>query len=399
MRFSSILACAGLAIAVLVAAGGCRTLSRTDRPVANAASDQSERGALAGLRPRVVSSRLETALGRGVDETAARQAYKQGDELFQQASDASGQKRARLFREAAEKYATAARRFPDSMLQENALFMKGEAHFFADEYDAAEKAYEELVEAFPNTRHIDRVDARRFDIAQYWLAVHRNDPKFFLLPNWRDEKLPHNDTYGHAVRIFDKIRLDDPTGRLADDATMAAASAHFIRGEFNEAERFLADLRRTYPESKHQFEAALLGVKAKMKLYQGADYESKHLEEALQLIELTFQQFPEQAAEHREYLENAYKEIRVKLAMRDWEMAQYYDNRAEYGGARHYYRKVLRDFPDTSLAQDAEQRLAEIADRPDKPPQRLEWLVEAIPEQNNQHKPLISGDPFKWLWR
>jgi len=43
--------------------------------------------------------------------------------------------------------------------------------------------------------------------------------------------------------------------------------------------------------------------------------------------------------------------------------------------------------------------IAEIADRPDKPPQRLEWLVEAIPEQNNQHKPLISGDPFKWLWR
>ena len=392
MRLFWILAC----ISVLAAAGGCRAFSRTASAPAGA---EAERGLLGGLRPSRVRSGVRTAMGRGVDETAARKAYTEADELFQQASDADEKKKAGLFHQAAEKYAVAAERFPDSMLQEDALFMKGEAHFFADEYSASQKAYEELVKEYPNTRHIDRVDARRFDIAQYWLAVHRKENKFFLMPNFRDEKLPHNDTFGNAVRVFDKVRLDDPTGRLADDATMAAASAHFADGDYAQAEVFLADLRRTYPESEHQFDAALLGIKAKIELYQGSDYDSQHLEEALQLIDLTFEQFPQQASEHREYLERAYKEARVKLALRDWRTAQFYDNRKEYGGARRYYVKLLQEFPDTSLAQDAQKRLEEIQGLPDSPAQPAQWLVDRIPEKDNQHKPLLSGSPFRWLRR
>lgn len=396
MRFVVILAC----VCTAFAATGCRMMSGGDRPLPTSTSADSQPTGLGALRPRNFRQSVRTAMGRGVDEQAARQAYKEGDALFQQASDApQGKQRRKLFSQAAGKYALAAERFPDSMLQEDALFMKGEAHFFADEYDDSKDAFEELVKAYPNTRHIDRVDARRFDIAQYWLAVHRNDPKFFLTPNWRDEKLPHNDTFGNAVRVYDKIRLDDPTGRLADDATMAAASAYFAKGDYDRAEMFLADLRNTYPESDHQFEAALLGIKAKMQLYQGSDYDSRQLEEALQLIEVVFQQYPAQAAEHREYLENAYKKLRVKLAQRDWETAKFYDNRGEYGGARHYYEKVIQDFDDTSLAEDAKKRLAKIRDLPDHPPQRMAWLVDRIPKQNNQHKPLISGDPFRWLRR
>ena len=382
-------------LCLLVAATGCRAFSRN----ASAPSAADSNSGLLGVRSRGVRENVRTAMGRGINEQAARQAYADADGLFQQASDAEGRERSKLFRRAAGRYAEAAERFPDSMLQEDAMFMTGEAHFFADEYGDSQKAYEELVAAYPNTRHIDRVDARRFDIAQYWLAVHRDNAKFFLVPNWRDEKLPHNDTFGNAVRVFDKVRLDDPTGRLADDATMAAASAYFAQGDYAQAETFLADLRNTYPESEHQFEAALLGVKSKIELYQGSDYDSQHLEEALQLIDLTFEQFPQQAAEHREYLEEAYKEVRVKLALRDWRTAQFYDNRQQYGGARRYYMKLIEEFPDTSLALDAQERMEEIGGLPDKPQQPAQWLVDRIPEQDNQHKPLISGDPFRWLRR
>ena len=392
MRLFWILACTG----VLAATTGCRAFSQTASPPAGA---EQSRGLLGGLRPARVRDGVRTAMGRGVDEKAARQAYAEADDLFQQASDAEGRKRAKLFRQAADKYAEAAERLPDSMLQEDAMFMKGEAHFFADEYSKSQKAYEELIGAYPNTRHIDRIDARRFDIAQYWLAVHRKDSKFFLTPNFRDEKLPHNDTFGNAVRVFDKVRLDDPTGRLADDATMAAASAYFADGDYAQAEVFLADLRRTYPESEHQFDAALLAIKSKIQLYQGSDYDSQHLEEALQLIDLTFDQFPQQAAEHREYLEKSYKDCRVKLALRDWRTAQFYDNRKEYGGARRYYVKVMQDFPDTSLAEDAQTRVEQIQGRPDSPEQPAQWLVDRIPEKDNQHKPLLSGSPFRWLRR
>jgi outer membrane protein assembly factor BamD (BamD/ComL family) len=285
------------------------------------------------------------------------------------------------------------------MLQEDALYMTGESYFFADYYDDSRKAFEQLIKDYPNTRHIDRVAARRFDIAQYWLALHKENPKFFLIPNFGSEQLPHNDTFGNAVRVYDKIRLDDPTGRLSDDATMAAGVAHFAAGKYRQADQFFADLRRTYPESEHQFEAALLAVKAKRELYQGADYDSAPLEDSQALIELMFEQWPKESQEHREYLEQAYKDVRLKLAMREWETAKFYDGRGEYGGARYYYTRVVRDFADTNLATEAETRLAAIAEYPDKPEPRMEWLVDRIPKQNNQHKPLLAAPPLDLLRR
>ncbi|MCA9266966.1 MAG: outer membrane protein assembly factor BamD, partial [Planctomycetales bacterium] len=176
-------------------------------------------------------------------------------------------------------------------------------------------------------------------------------------------------------------------------------SAYFAKGDFRNADRMFTDLRRTYPESPHMFEATLLSVKSKIKLYQGADYDSQHLEQSQDMIRMLLEQFPEESGEHREYLENAYKDVRLKLATRDWDTAKFFDNRGEYGGARYYYSKVLRDFPDTSLATESQDRLAAIAQLPDKPEQRAEWLTDFIPEHKNQHKPLIAGDPFDWFRR
>jgi outer membrane protein assembly factor BamD (BamD/ComL family) len=384
-----------LLLLLLLAACGCRTIS----PGAASAEEEPSEGWLSSLSPTRVRSNVQEALGLGPDQQLARQIYQEGDALFEQASSAQGDERADLFLDAAGKYNTAAARWPDSMLQEDALYMKGECYFFADHYDDARKAFEVLVKEYPNTRHIDRVAARRFDIAQYWLAVHKHNPSFFLMPNWRNEQMPHNDVFGNAVRVYDKIRLDDPTGRLSDDATMAAATAYFAAGKYRQADRFFADLRRTYPESEHQFEAALLAVKAKIELYDGPDYDSAPLEEGQALIELMFEQWPQESNEHREFLTKAYKDIRLQLAQREWETAQFFDGRGEYGGARFYYTRVVQDYADTSLATDAQDRLAAIADRPDKPEQHLEWLVERIPKQNNQHKPLLANPPLDFLRR
>jgi outer membrane protein assembly factor BamD (BamD/ComL family) len=384
-----------LVLLLAAAACGCRTIS----PGAAADDGAKEGWSWSSLKPKNVSSNVKEALGYGPDEQLARQYYKEADALFEQASSATDDERADLFVEAAAKYNAASTRWPDSMLQEDALYMEGESYFFADHYDDARKAFERLIKEYPNTRHVDRVAARRFDIAKYWLALHEENPRFFLLPNYRDEQLPRTDTFGNAVRVYDKIRLDDPTGRLSDDATMAAGTAHFAAGKYRQADRFFADLRRTYPESEHQFEAALLSVKTKLELYQGTDYDSAPLEEGQALIELMFEQWPQESGEHREYLEQAYKDIRLKLALREWETAKFFDGRSEYGGARFYYTRVVQNFADTNLAGEAQTRLAEIAEYPDKPESPAQWLVDLVPEQKNEHKPLLANPPLDFLRR
>jgi outer membrane protein assembly factor BamD (BamD/ComL family) len=269
--------------------------------------------------------------------------------------------------------------------------MVGEAKYFADRYPKAEEAYEVLVKKYPNTRHMDTIAARRFSLAQWWIEQHKKDPKMLLQPNLTDGKLPRFDTFGSAARLYDKIRLDDPTGKLADDATMAAAGAYFEAGKYQLADRFYDDLRKSFPNSPHQFRAHLLGVMCKLKIYQGPDYNGKPLEEAEALIEQTYRQFPDQIGEQREHLRKAYAEMRAMKAERRHEFAKYYERRGEYGGARYYYQRIVEEFPNSSLADLARTRLGEIADEPNRPPQRMEWLVNLLPEPPEQRALIPAG--------
>ena len=74
---------------------------------------------------------FKSAVGRGANEQVARLYYSQADDLYRHKNYAG----------AAAKYAAAADRLPDSTLEEDALYMQGEAWFFANEYAKANDAY------------------------------------------------------------------------------------------------------------------------------------------------------------------------------------------------------------------------------------------------------------------
>ena len=86
------------------------------------------------------------------------------------------------------------------------------------------------------------------------------------------------DTHGHAMRVYDRVRLDDPTGPLADDSIMATANAMFVKARYEDADYYYTLLRTDYPKSEHQFQAHLLGLKSKLLKYQGPDYEGAPLD-------------------------------------------------------------------------------------------------------------------------
>ena len=342
--------------------------------------------------PSGVTAAWKSMTGQGPDAEAAKLLYLQGDELFQQALSAPADQRKSLYEAAADKFEKAGGRWPDSALEQDALYMAGESWFFADRYSQANEQYEKLLKAYPSTRYLDIANARRFALARYWLSLNEYSPDSSLSINYWDGRRPWRDTFGHAVRVFDKIRLDDPTGRLADDATMAAANAHFARGDYYAAADFYEDLRKTFPSSEHQFHAHLLGIQATMKTYQGPDYDGAALEKAQRLIDRVRKQFRRESEQHREFLAAAEHEVRTKKAERLWAAGKYYDRRAQYGGARFHYRQLVQEYPDIpEYAQPARKRLEKIADRPDSPPQRLSWLVDAFPTPPPA-KPLFPSD-------
>ncbi len=316
------------------------------------------------------------------DPPKARAAYAEAETAF----------RERRFDAAAESYARAAGEWMDSRLEEDALFMQGESLFFADRYPDAFEAYEKLLNRYRRSRHLEKAVAREFAIGQYWFQLDAKSPQSLLQVNLTDKTRPWMDTLGWALKAMDKVRLNDPTGPLADDSLMATGNSYFIRQKYHDADYHYTLLRREYSKSEHQYNAHILGIQAKYRCYQGSDYNGTPLRETAELIDQTMVQFSRMPPKEREDLLKIKEEIVNKRAERDWKMAQYYEKQEYYGAARFYYDSLIKTYPQTQVALAAEKRMAEIGSLPSQPPPRLAWLTSLVPEPADPKKLTIRGD-------
>ena len=96
---------------------------------------------------------------------------------------------------------------------------------------------------YTNTRYLDTVIDREWEIARYWEECDEHNPDWPLTPNAYDKTRPWFDTIGHAIKTYENIRLNDPTGPRADDAIMATANIYFARGRFEDADYHYTLLR------------------------------------------------------------------------------------------------------------------------------------------------------------
>lgn len=359
---------------------------------------QDDDGLLSKFSPSRMYDAAKRSVGLGPNQQVAKSAFEEAEKTFIEATALEGSQRDKRFLDAAKLYKKAADRWPDSAMEEDSLFMLGESYFFADRYPKSSNAYEQLVKKYQNTRHMDTVDKRRFAIGRYWIEHEEANPDWPVTPNLVSRDRPVFDKFGHGVRVLDKIRFDDPTGKLADDATMAAGVAQFKAGNYARADELFADLRRSFPNSEHQFQAHMLGLKCKLQIYQGPDYSLKPMDDAEEIVKQIQRQFPQEAEQEREFLVTTWKEVRMNKALHDWTMAKYYDRRDEYGAAREYYARVRDQYSDTSLSTDAKERLAQIGGEPDKPSPPAPWLTEMFPTPDRE-KPLVARGPLDNLKR
>jgi outer membrane protein assembly factor BamD (BamD/ComL family) len=304
----------------------------------------------------------------GTDEYLAAEAiYEQGD-----------------YKAAEKAFHKVSRKFKKSDIREDALFMEAESAYQQKHYADANDLYAGLLKDYPSTRHLDDVTKRLFETAKLWLdfpetaglnEVEQVDfddftkrlppeeplekaraPVFFV--NFTDETKPTFDTEGNAVSALRLIWLNDPTGPLADDALMMTASHYARRGNYIEADRHYTLLREEYPNSPHVQTAFLMGSHVKLMSYQGPDYEGKTLEDAEQLKESTLRLYP--ASEDRQRLEAELQRIEEAKAAREWGLVVFYERKRNKRAQAVYCHLLLKDFPDTSYADRARERLKEL---------------------------------------
>lgn len=337
--------------------------------------------------------------GRGPNRQVAEAAFSSGQQQYRTAvaaweSQADAPATQAAFLQAVPDLEKAAERWPDSTIEEDALFMLGESQFFANQYAKANKTYEKLVDLYPATRYMDKVQAHRFAIAKYWLDVARETPTVSSPVNLTDEKYPLNDWAGNGRRVLDRIRLDDPTGKLADDSAFLLGKALHEAHKYFEAAETFADLRNNYPGSPHQFQAHLLEFQSRLAMYDGKYYEGMPLKQAEEVLRLILRRFPNESAELKNELMEQAASIRNMLADRDMAMADYHINRGENLAARFYLEHLMEDFPETDIARDARTKLQGLEGKPDQPAQVAGWLVDMFPEPKST-RPLIRSGAFK----
>lgn len=316
--------------------------------------------------PKKMWDGTKSAFGLGPDEAKARKYYAEGESLF----------REKQYDKAASKFKTAAWRWPDSMLQEDAMFMRAESYFFADRYSKASDTYGTLAKKYENSRHLDKLVQRHFAIARYW--EQRAKDTSWIMPNFFDKTRTWFDPQGNAIAVYESIRLNDPTGPLADDATMATANAYFLSRRYEDAAYHYDLIRKEYPQSDHQQQAHLLGLQSKIRSYQGPQYDAQPLEDADELVDQTLVQFGRQIEGERENLLKAKRKIREERAQREYATAEYYRRTGYNAAARYYYDAILKEFSDTQLAGESRKRIEEIKDLPAVPPDYFPWLTKVF---------------------
>ena len=354
-------------------------------------SRSANRLLLDDLAPSQIGTTLKTRFAAGENKTSAESAYAQGKQFYEQGTQAinanpDSEQHEDYFINAANKFKTAGALWPDSSLAEDAFFYQGESYFFANRYVQANRAYEGLISQYSGTRYLDRAEQRRYAIAIYWLDLKKSGASMVSLNN---AKRPKFGLATEARRILHRIRIDDPSGKLADDATFALGTAYMAINQHEDAAETFSYLRKDYPGSEHLFNSEMLELESRLKSYRGPDYDGSPLVEADRLRKQIVKQFPQESGQHVEILNQQDSLITNQLAQRDVRIGEFYEAKGQNLAAKIYYEKVQSDHSNTIFENDINQKIATVAAKPAVPAPPAQWLTNLFPD-GEPEKPIIS---------
>jgi TolA-binding protein len=334
-------------------------------------------------------------------------------------------------------------------VEEDALFMKAESQYAQRHYAAAQNSYEELLQNYPSTRHLDPTTRQLFRVARYWMGFPEDvgangdteirlasketevgvpekpdrEPSALsrvpVFPNLTDESRPLFDTYGRAEQALRSIWLHDATGPLADDALMLAANHNLRTGDFVEARRLYSLLREQYPDSPHLKDAYLLGSHVTLASYQGPEYDGHTLEESRELKQAALQLFADLTPEQKKQLQQEVDLLREAEVDRIWNKVDFYRAKRNEPAMKLHCYLILNKYPDSSYATKARETLIYLQKREESrknsiwnfnreasdaqaatttPPDRTQEPLPAEPQPKPQPQPESKPQPPKRSW-
>ncbi len=247
-----------------------------------------------------------------------------------------------------------------------AQYFLAETQFQRKHFQAANDNFKLLIKKYPGELdYRDRVIAREYEIAMYWLGD--DDPKVKPLPFQAhfDGRAPLFDSKGYAIKTLEHVRLHDPTGPLADRAALRTADHYHAVGDYEQAAVFYDQLLTEHAKSPLRERAQLSSIDAKIKGYIGPEYDGSGLDSAKDTIKRTMAEFPEKQAGH-EQLYHTLDLISDQEAEREYTSGLYYLRAHRPTSAEYQFGLVRAKWPKSKWAELAKVEMQKTAKMPRK---------------------------------
>lgn len=164
-------------------------------------------------------------------------------------------------------------------------------------------------------------------------------------------QLFEDEDYREAASYFDIIKLQYPASQYADDAQFYLAEINFKRDEFIMAAYNYNMLRRVYPGSPFSKECLYKNALSFYKLSPTYDRDQEYTNKAIEAF-MEFQYlYPEDSLAKEASIQ--IKELRDKLAYREFFTAELYRKMNSPRSSVIYYDAVINNFSDTQYYEDA----------------------------------------------
>jgi len=226
-------------------------------------------------------------------------------------------------------------------------FMAAEILYCKGKFVKAVRGYDILLNDYPESDLRQAALERQFSIATAFL----NGQKIPLLKVFRMKG------YDEGAKVMGRISDRAGDSPIALRAAVSVAESYERRGKYNDAHMEWSFISSRWPAGQTGKEALLNMARCKHAAYRGPKYDASVLVSARSYYQNFKMRYPQDAAALE--IDKKLEQVEEQLAYKRFFIGEYYRQTGDTGSANLYYELVTSDWPDSTAAKMAGEKLNE----------------------------------------
>jgi len=258
---------------------------------------------------------------------------------------------AKDYKRAITEFGKLVRFYPNSLHAPQAQYYVGRAYDDTEEYYHAYLAYQKVIEAYPYAKNREEIIKRQYDIGVLFYEGQKAKILGVAL-------LPATDK---SIEIFEQVIRSSPYGEYADKAQFKIGEAYKKSGRFAEATIAFQKLVNEYPRSNLLKETNYQIANCAYMASLDASYDQETTNKAIEKFEDFVMASGSKDNDNLfKEADEALKKLKEKKAQSLYETARFYEKTGHRQSAAIYYKDLVNNYPDSSLAKESLVKIMEI---------------------------------------